>query len=115
MEYRYSSLVDSSDYQLDGLKGLCDSISLRQHHYPIKEDTGSIRAQEDWSRLVQPLEHYRGGLATKYNFMSISIPECLPERLCIISYANEFAFLHDGTTCLLCSNKSSMNMSADTS
>lgn len=28
--------------------------------------------------------------------MSVTVPECLPERLEVISYANEFAFLHDG-------------------
>ncbi|KAK7972508.1 geranylgeranyl diphosphate synthase [Apiospora saccharicola] len=28
--------------------------------------------------------------------MAVSLPECLPDRFEIVSYANEFAFLHDG-------------------
>ncbi len=96
MEMSYSRLVDPSDYHIEGLEGLCDGIPLREHLDKIKEDVGAIRAQRDWSRLVQALNEYKGGLAASFNFMSVSVPECIPERLEIISYANEFAFLHDG-------------------
>ena len=101
MEFKNSRLVDPSEYELDGLEGLCDGIPLREHNNSIKEDIGAVRAQEDWTKLVQPLNRYKGGLAANFNFMSVSVPECIPERLEIISYANEFAFLHDGTTMIL--------------
>lgn len=98
MEYQYSRLVDPAEYKLDGLNGLLDDIPLREHTHSIQEDVGSIRAQEDWSRFVSPIKHYKGGLAPRFNFMSVTIPECLPDRLEIVSSMNEFAFLHDGMT-----------------
>lgn len=96
MEYQHSRVIDPSEYMSDGLEGLCDGIPLREHNDPIREDIGTVRAQEDWNRLVQPLDHYKGGMAARFNLMSIAVPECIPERLEIICYANEFAFLHDG-------------------
>ena len=93
MEYRYSTLVDPATYETEGL---CKGIPLRVHNSPHLEEIGSLRAQEDWRKLVGPLESYRGGLGPRYSFMSVAVPECLPDRLEIISYANEFAFLYDG-------------------
>ncbi|KAL8990517.1 MAG: hypothetical protein Q9177_000848 [Variospora cf. flavescens] len=65
------------------------------HKDPIKESVGAIRAQNDWTRFVGPVGNYKGGLGTPYSFMGVTVPECLPERMEIISYANEFAFLYD--------------------
>lgn len=93
MEPQYSRLVDPTEYET---QGLCDGIPLRMHRQSQNEDIGATRCQRDWNRFVEPLEFYRGGLDSKWNFMSVSVPECLPERLEIISYANEFAFLYDG-------------------
>ena len=93
MEYKYSSIVDPSTYETENL---CDGMPLRVHMYPDLEDLGAFRAQEDWRRHVGPIDNYKGGLGPQYSFMAVSVPECLPERLEIISYANEFAFLHDG-------------------
>ena len=45
---------------------------------------------------VGPLGLYKGGLGPKWNFMAVTLPECLPERLGLLSYASEFSFLHDG-------------------
>lgn len=95
MEFQYSTEVDPSTYDTEGL---CEGIPLRVHKYPDLEDIGTLRAQEDWRRSVGPVENYKGGLGPKYSFMSVAVPECLPERLEIISYANEFAFLHDGSS-----------------
>lgn len=95
MEYLYSNVVDPSTYETEGL---CEGIPLRVHKHPHLEDIGTLRAQEDWRRLVGPVDNYKGGLGPKYSFMSVAVPECLPERLEIISYANEFAFLHDGNS-----------------
>lgn len=93
MDFQYSSIVEPSTYDL---QGLCDGIPLRLHHDADLEDIGALRAQEDWRKHVSPVYNYRGGLGPRFGFMSVSVPECLPERLEIISYANEFAFLHDG-------------------
>ena len=70
------------------------------HEAPDKETVGAIRAQRDWARLVGPVGLYKGGLGAPYSFMRVTVPECLPDRLEIISYANEFAFLYDGNSYL---------------
>ena len=93
MHFRYSEIIDPSTYDA---QGLCDGIPLRMHKDPDKETIGAIRAQRDWARLVGPVGLYKGGLGAPYSFMRVTVPECLPERLEIISYANEFAFLYDG-------------------
>jgi hypothetical protein len=93
MEYKFSTVVDPKDYVTEGL---CEGIPLRVHRNPGLEDIGTLRAQEDWRKYVGPVKDYRDGLGPRWSFMAISVPECLPERLEIISYANEFAFLHDG-------------------
>ena len=93
MEFRYSEIIDPSTYETEGL---CKGILLRKHKDQIREDVGAIKAQEDWTRLVSRVEHYKGGLGARFDFVSVTVPECLPERLEILAYANEFAFLYDG-------------------
>ncbi|KAF5987601.1 dicarboxylate carrier protein [Fusarium bulbicola] len=68
---------------------------LRMHRDSAKEVKGALRAQNDWTRYVRPVHGYKGGLADPFGFISVTIPECRPERLEIVSYANEFAFLYD--------------------
>ena len=78
-------------------QGLCNCVTLRKHQEPDKEKKGALRAQKDWSKLVSPVGIYKGGLGPEYSFVQVTIPECRPERLEIVSYANEFAFLYDGS------------------
>ena len=95
MEFRYSKLVNPSEYSTEGL---CDGVPLRIHNDTIEEDVGALRCQQDWIKFVSPLNKFKGGLHAKTSFMSVTVPECFPERLQIVSYANEFAFLYDGTS-----------------
>ncbi|KAI1498011.1 isoprenoid synthase domain-containing protein [Biscogniauxia marginata] len=92
MEYQYSEVVDPSLYETHDLS---NGIELRMHKDSFKETNGARRAQRDWAQYVRPVEGYYGGLGDPYTFIRVTIPECLPERLEIISYANEFAFLYD--------------------
>lgn len=101
MKFQYSDVVEPSSYETEGL---CDGIPLRMHKDPWKETRGATRAQEDWTKLVCPVGHYKGGLGATYSFIRVTVPECRPERLEIISYANEFAFLYDGKSCFLSMN-----------
>lgn len=96
MDYLYSTVVDPSTYETDGL---AEGIPLRVHAYPELEEKGVFLAQEDWREVVGPMDDYRGLLGPRFSFMAVSIPECLPDRLEIISYASEFAVLHDGNPC----------------
>ncbi|KAI7786173.1 hypothetical protein LA080_004557 [Diaporthe eres] len=65
------------------------------HKDAVKEAKGALRAQRDWSQHISPVDGYLGGLGDPYSFIRVTVPECCPERLEIISYANEYAFLYD--------------------
>lgn len=94
MADKYSTVVDSSKWDKEGL---CKGIDLRIHVAGDLEEVGAFRAQEDYRRLVGPLEKpYRGGLGPELSFITCAVPECLPERMEITSYALEFGFIHDG-------------------
>ncbi|KAH8786022.1 fusicoccadiene synthase [Diaporthe sp. PMI_573] len=95
MEFKYSEVVDPSTYHTEGL---CDGIDVRRNKYTFLEDRGAIRAHEDWHKHIAPCRKYRGTLGPRFSFISVAVPECIPERLEVISYANEFAFLHDDVT-----------------
>ncbi|OJJ98433.1 hypothetical protein ASPACDRAFT_31194 [Aspergillus aculeatus ATCC 16872] len=95
MEFKFSAVVDPSTYQT---QGLCDGLTVRYHKNTELEEIDCLRCQEHWREQVGPLGLYRGGLGHPWSGMSIAIPEALPERLGIVSYANELAFLHDDVT-----------------
>ncbi|KAL4893922.1 Ophiobolin F synthase [Aspergillus ambiguus] len=93
MAFKYSTLIDSSLYDKEGL---CPGIDLRTHEAGDLEEVGAFRAQEDWRRFVGPLEKpYAGLLGPDFSFVTAAVPECLPERIEIVSYALEFGFIHD--------------------
>lgn len=94
MDFRFSDLIDPSTYETEGL---CNDIPLRKHKESFKEDSGCLRAQADWNDLVGPLEHYNGCLGPEYGWVQVMAPECLPDRLEILAYVFEFAFLYDGS------------------
>ena len=93
MEFKFSEQVSPRAYETDGL---ANGIPLRLHKDAVKEIEGALRAQKDWNQHVFPVQGYLGGLGDPYSFIRVTLPECLPERLEIISYANEYAFLYDG-------------------
>jgi hypothetical protein len=93
MRYQYSEAVNNDQYEDDGL---ANGIQLRMHKDSHKEIASTLRLQRDWNQLVSPVREYHGGLGDRFSFISVTVPECLPERLEIVSYANEFAFLYDG-------------------
>jgi hypothetical protein len=93
MEYKNSYIVDPSRYNS---KGLISDLPVRKSLYSEAEYVGSIRAQEDWNNLVAPIGEFHGNLDPNLGFFSVSFPECRPERLEILSYSNEFAFIYDG-------------------
>ncbi|KAI1292698.1 isoprenoid synthase domain-containing protein [Xylaria venustula] len=92
MEYIYSEEVDPDQYETNGL---INQLKLRMHKDSVKEIRGALRAQEDWSKHVHTVENYYGGLGDRFSFIRVTVPECLPDRLELVSYANEYAFLYD--------------------
>lgn len=96
MEYRYSHLIDPSSYDN---QGLCNGIHLRCHRNSDLTDYGAIRLLDDWQRFVGPIPEsvgsFAGLLGPVYNCTAVAFPECLPERLEIISYIIQFVFMFD--------------------
>ncbi|KAK7956524.1 fusicoccadiene synthase [Apiospora aurea] len=92
MEFRYSEIVDPPLHETEGLSG---GIDVRKSRFTELEDRGAIRAHQDWARHVGPCTGYRGGLGPEYSFISVVMPECIPERMEVVAYANEFAFMYD--------------------
>ena len=91
---KYSTKIDWAHYDEDNL---CNGIDLRRHVAADLEEVGAFRVQEDWRRLVGPLEKpYKAGLGPDFSFITVAVPDCLPDRLEITSYALEFGFIHDG-------------------
>ena len=93
MDYRYSRVLHRTSYRDDGL---AHRIPLRIHQDTVQETAGALRAQKDWNAFVGPVPNYHGGLGSRFSFVRVTIPECLPDRLELMSYANEYAFLYDG-------------------
>ncbi|KAJ4361011.1 uncharacterized protein N0V89_001580 [Didymosphaeria variabile] len=92
MEYQFSKIVDPSSFDS---KGLISDIPVRKNLFSEAEYVGTFRAQEDWNAFVAPLGEFKGGLDPTYPLMSVDVPECRPERLEMVAYGNEFAFLYD--------------------
>lgn len=97
MKYEYSTVVDPSTYNDFGF---CGAIPVRDSKYGYLADKGSRRAQDDWNRFVGKISNFGGCMCPQFNMTSVTIPECLPDRLEVIAYANEFAFLQDGMSIL---------------
>lgn len=93
MIYKFSQELSQSKCETEGL---CDGLAIRKHLCEDLEEIGTFRAQQDWNDLVSKVSDFKGGLGPEHSFMAVSLPECLPDRLEVVSYANEFAFLHDG-------------------
>lgn len=45
---------------------------------------------------VRPVVGFNGILGGTYGFVQVTVPECLPDRVEIVSYVVEFAYLCDG-------------------
>ncbi|KAK0620089.1 isoprenoid synthase domain-containing protein [Immersiella caudata] len=75
-------------------------MEVRVHNDHKDMDLAVIGALEDWKELIGPASPvYKGGGGHPYNSIPISIPisipECMLDRLSIVTYATEFAFLQD--------------------
>ncbi|KAF2965249.1 hypothetical protein GQX73_g8313 [Xylaria multiplex] len=92
MEFNYSQEIDPAIYKTHGLD---EGIPLRIHKDQHLELNGALRAQRDWTKHISNVNDYKGGLGNPFTFICVTVPECLPDRLELISYANEFAFLYD--------------------
>jgi hypothetical protein len=65
-------------------------------------DAGSRRARLDYLALVSHSPPHCACESPVGNFNSLMYFDCLPDRMEILSYFNELAFLHDGEGLHLC-------------
>jgi hypothetical protein len=94
MDYRYSVPLSSDKYAQN--EDYFSVFKPRIHKQAVIADDASVDIQIEWygqeglGSKVGNMNNHAG------NFTALSAPECLPERLYIVSYAIEYAFLHDG-------------------
>lgn len=95
MEFQYSNPVDP-DYAR--ALGASTIFHIRIHKSPELADKGTMRLLDDWAKIVGDgrEKSHLGGPNAHGHLIALGIPECLPERLPLAAYLNEFGFLYDG-------------------
>ena len=76
-------------------QGFCEGYPARRHNHEKEADIGLREARADWVRYIGPVDIAGGCNPFSGHFASLTLPTCKPERLRIISYVFEYAFLHD--------------------
>ncbi|KAK4235205.1 isoprenoid synthase domain-containing protein [Achaetomium macrosporum] len=95
MEFPNSRLVEPSAYPAD-MDGLSSWMPVRVHRNASLADRGALRAQKDWLRTFGPFPPgFAGTMGPEYNFVATTMPEILPDRLELVAYITEMAFLVD--------------------
>ncbi|KAJ4018779.1 hypothetical protein NW752_005907 [Fusarium irregulare] len=89
---RTSELVDISRFDT---QGLCAEYQLRRHKFEDLADAGCHQARSDWIKYVGPVNEFGGCNHINGNFSAVVLPLCKPDRLELVAYVLEYAFLHD--------------------
>ena len=76
-------------------QGFCRDFPARRHNHEEEADNGSREARADWVRYIGPVDAAGGCNPFSGHFAALTLPTCKPERLRLISYVFEYAFLHD--------------------
>src|SRR6201996_2916112 len=76
-------------------QGFCHNYPARRHNYGHEADKGSRDARADWVRYIGPITQAGGCNPFSGHFAALTLPTCKPERLRLIAYIFEYAFLHD--------------------
>ncbi|KAK6828816.1 hypothetical protein RU639_003672 [Aspergillus parasiticus] len=115
MEQTISNFEDDTSYRVErespDIEGFCRHYALRRHKYEEKANLGSIQCRADWVKYIGPIERWGSCNPYEGHFGSVVLPLCKPERLAIISYIFEYAFLYDNV--VESSAKATLNTHAD--
>ena len=76
-------------------QGFCHGYPARIHDHEKEADDGSREARADWVRYIGPIDIAGGCNPFSGHFAALTLPTCKPERLRLVSYIFEYAFLHD--------------------
>jgi hypothetical protein len=87
----------SGEVAVHSVSDLIQDLPARKHVAADVEEAATFEAQQDWEEAVGPKLDFMGCMGSEHNFISLTLPECLPQRLAIVSYACEFAYLNDVT------------------
>ncbi len=74
------------------------TLPVRQNNRNDIADAGSLAFITDWALVMQDGREktHHGAISKTGNLTSFLWPECMPERLGLLSYFNEIGHMHDG-------------------
>ncbi|KAK4120553.1 terpenoid synthase [Parathielavia appendiculata] len=75
--------------------GFCPAYPLKRHRHETLANAGYHEAREDWAKYIGPACEFGGCNPLDGNFTAVVLPLCRPERLRLVAYILEYAFLHD--------------------
>ncbi|KAF2202999.1 geranylgeranyl pyrophosphate synthase [Delitschia confertaspora ATCC 74209] len=87
-----SHLVDLSQYDTHGL---CANYTLRRHKFEKEANAGCHEARSDWIKYIGPIKGFGNCNPINGNFTAVVLPLCKPERIRLLAYVLEYAFLYD--------------------
>lgn len=89
-----STPVDPSTYDPLGFAAPT-SFPLRRHRHEPEAIEGSRLARADWLRHIGPIDTFGNCNPYSGHFAALTLPLCAKERLRVIAYVFEYAFLYD--------------------
>ncbi|KAF4231839.1 hypothetical protein CNMCM6457_005138 [Aspergillus fumigatiaffinis] len=93
------------------IEGFCKGYPLRRHKFEAESNKGALQCRGDWVEFIGPIERWGCCNPWEGNFAAVVLPFCKPERLAIISYILEYAFMYDNV--VESAAKSTLNINAD--
>ncbi|GFF26184.1 fusicoccadiene synthase [Aspergillus lentulus] len=93
------------------IEGFCKEYPLRRHRFEDESNKGALQCRGDWVEFIGPIERWGCCNPWEGNFAAVVLPFCKPERLAIISYILEYAFMYDNV--VESAAKSTLNINAD--
>ncbi|KAF1941380.1 terpenoid synthase [Clathrospora elynae] len=87
-----SDIMDIAQYNTHGL---CPGYVLRRNKAEAEADGGSEDARADWVKYIGPIDRYGSWNPFNGHVCATLYPTCLPERLRLVSYLWEYAFMFD--------------------
>ncbi|KAJ4398409.1 geranylgeranyl pyrophosphate synthetase [Neurospora sp. IMI 360204] len=92
MDNDTSELLDISRYDTQGFG---HGYTLRRHKAERLANAGCYEARQDWIQYIGPAEEFGNCNPINGNFVAVALPLTKPERLRLVAYIFEYAFLHD--------------------
>jgi hypothetical protein len=96
MEYRYSKPYDVAAASKQGCWSILPLRIHKDEHLAVE---ASYEFLSDWEKVVGKVEGVEDTICLCFNghFVAVTIPECIPERLRIVTRLSDFSYVYDGT------------------